>query len=155
MSRLYLVRHAHAGDRAAWHGPDDERPLSEKGWRQARGLVDLLSADTFDAITSSPSVRCVQTVEPLAEARHLTVQMDDRLLEGHDPDDTYAWLDERADSGSIVACTHGDLVPAILGLVARAGVDLPSEPRWPKGSTWVLDRGPNGWLSVRFLGPPT
>ncbi len=36
-----LVRHAHAGNKALWHGPDADRPLSIVGRRQAaaRGLT--------------------------------------------------------------------------------------------------------------------
>src|SRR5918999_450072 len=38
----YLVRHAKAGDRSQWDGPDDLRPLSKVGRRQAVGLADEL-----------------------------------------------------------------------------------------------------------------
>ena len=46
MPKVYLVRHAHAGNKADWYGPDLARPLSERGRRQASGLVArlLLSA---------------------------------------------------------------------------------------------------------------
>ena len=155
MSRLYLVRHAHAGDRLEWSGPDDQRPLSEKGWRQARALVPLLADEAFDAVASSPSLRCVQSVEPLAGARGLAIEQDSRLLEGNDPHDTFSWLNGRLASQSLVACTHGDIVPAVLNLAAQAGADLPEEPRWPKGSTWVLERGERGWLRGRFLATPS
>ena len=155
VSRLYLIRHAHAGDRLKWSGPDDARPLSEKGWRQARALVPLLAGEAFGAIASSPSLRCVQSVEPLATARHLAVEQDSRLLEGHDPDDTFAWLDTRLTSESLVACTHGDIVPAVLELAAQAGAGLPEERRWPKGSTWVLEHGERGWLRGQFLATPS
>ena len=39
---LYLVRHADAGDPAAWTGNDADRPLSKKGRRQSKRLGDLL-----------------------------------------------------------------------------------------------------------------
>jgi len=155
VSRLYLVRHAHAGDRLKWNGPDDGRPLSEKGWRQAHALVQLLAPDAFDAIASSPSLRCVQTVEPLAGTRGLAVDEDTRLLEGHDPKDTFAWLEELLTAQSLVACTHGDVVPGVLELAAASGAGLPEERRWPKGSTWVLEREAHGWRRGWFLGTPS
>jgi broad specificity phosphatase PhoE len=31
----YLVRHADAGDKRAWTGPDDDCPLSSTGYREA------------------------------------------------------------------------------------------------------------------------
>jgi len=44
----YLLRHAHAGNKRAWAGPDSTRPLSNAG-RQRRGLrvesADVLGVD--------------------------------------------------------------------------------------------------------------
>lgn len=154
MNRVFLVRHAHAGDRERWTGPDDKRPLSDKGRRQAEGLVPMLDTERIDGVVSSPSVRCVQTVEPLAAARSLPVEEDARLLEGHDPDDTVRWLEDEVQARSLVACTHGDLVPAVLERLALAGVVLRDDARWSKGSTWVLEAENGRWLSTRYLPPP-
>jgi len=155
VTRLLLIRHAHAGDRARWRGPDDQRPLSEKGWRQARGLVALLGDDGLARIASSPSLRCVQTVLPLAEARGLQVEEDPRLHEGTDPHEAFVALEADLHAGSSVAAsTHGDLMPAILDLAAERGAVLPPDVRWPKGCTWVLDHEDGRWLGARFLPPP-
>jgi phosphohistidine phosphatase SixA len=154
VTSVYLVRHADAGIRQTWRGPDDRRPLSAAGWRQAGGLVDLLADVHFDRVVSSPSLRCVQTVEPLAEARGLTVEADTRLLEGHDPRDTVIWLQAEAALRSLVACTHGDLVPSVLSALDAAGASLPAERRWPKGATWVLEFDGGRWTRARYLPPP-
>jgi broad specificity phosphatase PhoE len=71
---LYLVRHAKAGSRRDWEGPDRDRPLSRKGRRQAEGLVELLADRPVRRVLSSPYLRCVQTVEPLAEKLGLPVE---------------------------------------------------------------------------------
>ena len=65
---LYLLRHAHAGDPADWDGPDDARPLSEKGERQADRLGRYLARLGFapDAIITSPKVRAARTAEIVA-----------------------------------------------------------------------------------------
>ena len=55
---LHLLRHAHAGDPERWHGDDAERPLSEKGRRQAERLGRLLAASTRRPTCSSPRPRC-------------------------------------------------------------------------------------------------
>lgn len=154
MTRLLLIRHAHAGDRTKWRGPDDQRPLSEKGWRQARGLVSLLSEDGLTRIRSSPSLRCVQTVLPLAEARGLQVEEDPRLHEGTDPHEAFTALESDLKTISVAASTHGDLLPAILDLAADRGAVLPPDVRWPKGCTWILDHEDGRWLGARFLPPP-
>lgn len=152
--RVFLVRHAHAGDRARWPGDDAQRPLSEKGWRQAEGLVALLSGQPVGRVLSSPSLRCVQTVEPLARDRGLAVDQVDELLEGADPDDALTLLEE--DAGAVVACTHGDIVPGVLDLLRGAGASFAGEMAWPKASTWVLEGGAagEGFERARYLPPP-
>ncbi len=72
---LYVVRHAKAGIRAAWTGPDQERPLTRRGRKQACRLVERFQGLDIERILSSPFLRCVQTVEPLGEARGLPVEV--------------------------------------------------------------------------------
>jgi broad specificity phosphatase PhoE len=70
----YLSRHAHAGDKRAWAGPDLVRPLSGTGRCEAHGLLTQLRDYPISRILSSPTVRCLQTVEPLAARRRLTTE---------------------------------------------------------------------------------
>jgi len=112
-----LLRHASAGDRDAWVGDDRLRPLDERGRRQALALHELADRG-IRRIASSPYVRCIETVEPLAATLGLEVEIDARLAEGADPDDALAFLSE-LDGG--VACTHGDVVEALLGRGLKKG----------------------------------
>ncbi len=80
-SVIYLVRHAKAGERRMWTGDDLERPLSKSGWKQAHALGKRLTKKGVGQLVSSPYVRCIQTLEPLAIAVGSTVETDDRLLE--------------------------------------------------------------------------
>ena len=84
-------------------------------------------------VVSSPYVRCVQTVEPLAAALGLEVEQDDRLEEGAGA----AAADLLSEDG-VVCCTHGDVVEAILGRGLK------------KGAAVVLDDG----AVVREIPPP-
>ena len=104
-----LVRHAKAGDREAWTEDDRLRPLTKKGKEQAEGLVELLAELKADRVLSSPSVRCVQTVRPLALSRHVAVEEREELLEGAPPGAALQVL--RSIGGAVVACSHGDLIP--------------------------------------------
>ena len=122
---VYLVRHASAGKRSAWEGDDRLRPIDERGERQAQSLVEELRDASFDRIFSSPYMRCVQSVEPLARARGLELETDDALAEGAGADAALA-LFARVGT-DLVACVHGDLLEELLG-----------EKR-PKGSTTVFD----------------
>lgn len=151
---LYLVRHANAGSRADWPGPDRDRPLSAQGRRQAEGLVHLLADRSLRRVLSSPYVRCVQTVAPLAERFGVAVEEVAALAEGAAAGDAVELL--RALDGTTAAlCTHGDLVPPILDtLAASDGLPLPPGYPFAKGSTWELDVLNGRWLSARYLPPP-
>jgi len=79
--QIYLLRHADAGDPEAWHGLDDERPLSSKGERQAERLGRFLAAIGFgpDAVISSPKLRERQPAEIVAGPLGKSVGLDERL----------------------------------------------------------------------------
>jgi len=106
---VILLRHASAGDRDAWVGDDRARPLDADGRAQAAALRGALHVTR---VASSPYVRCVETVEPLAASLGLEVELDERLAEGGSRAGALALLAE-LDGG--VACTHGDIVEAVLG----------------------------------------
>ena len=78
---LVLVRHAWAGKRSHWRGDDRLRPLDDRGRRQAAELLEVLGGVEIGRIVSSPDLRCVQTVEPLAAERGLEVEPADALGE--------------------------------------------------------------------------
>ncbi len=135
---IYVVRHAKAGDRADWKSDDRLRPLTKSGRRQAEELAAWLKKEPIDAILSSPYVRCLQTVEPLAEQRKLPVVPRKDLEEGSGGESILR-LAQEFKGRNVVLCTHGDLVEELLeqliaeGLVSRARVQL------EKGSTWILE----------------
>ncbi len=151
---LYLVRHANAGSRSDWDGPDRDRPLSDKGRRQAQGLVHLLADRPVRRVLSSPYLRCVQTVEPLAEKLGVPVEEVAALAEDAAAADAVELL-RALDGTTAVVCTHGDLVPPILDtLAASDGLPLPPGYPFAKGSTWELDVLNGRWLSAHYLPPP-
>lgn len=151
---LYLLRHAHAGDPGAWDGPDDRRPLSDKGEKQADRLGRFLAGIGFeaDAIISSPKVRAAQTAGLVAGHLGTTVREDARLggelglgtleailrdegdperavVVGHDPD-----------FSELVAVLCGAArVPMRKGALARIDLERPLEP---------------GGGTLRWLVPP-
>ncbi|HET9730158.1 MAG TPA: phosphoglycerate mutase family protein [Acidimicrobiia bacterium] len=151
---IYLVRHAKAGERGAWDGEDTLRPLTAQGHRQARALLDVLADARFERVLSSPYVRCMETVVPLAAERKLAVEPVDALAEGADLDDVLSLVHKHA-PGGVVFSTHGDIVPMLLDYVASRGVDIGPTPQWPKASTWVLETDDTGEITeARYLGLP-
>jgi phosphohistidine phosphatase SixA len=122
---MLLVRHGSAGDRELWEGDDRERPLDEKGVRQADELVDLLAPYAIERILSSPAVRCMQTVGPLAKARGLSIEPRDEL--GEELQATAGAELVRSLAADVAICGHGGLEYA-----------LPDPPRWKKGAVLVV-----------------
>jgi 8-oxo-(d)GTP phosphatase len=123
---VLLVRHAKAGDRDDWPGDDRLRPLDKKGWKQAKKLVDLFAPYEIHRILSSPFERCVESLEPLARARGVEIELRDELGEelqlGAGAALVRSLLDENA-----VVCGHGGLSDVLVGESQK------------KGETFVLD----------------
>jgi 8-oxo-dGTP diphosphatase len=111
---ILLVRHASAGDRYEWEGDDRLRPLDERGRRQADELVELLEQYEVTRLLSSPSLRCVQTVEPFAEARGLGIEIRDELSEQRQDVDGPTFVGSLHDVNAVLSC-HGGLSEAICG----------------------------------------
>lgn len=135
--RLFVVRHVKAGDRSRWDGPDHERPISKTGLRQATALADRLGGEHISKVISSPSQRCVQSLEPLADRLDLKVEQDDRLSEGSSIEQSLAVAGEAPDGA--VLCSHGDVIPDLIAALVRRGMELTTEPDWRKATIWTLD----------------
>jgi len=112
------VRHAKAGDREVWSGDDRQRPLTKKGMQQAEKLVALLAPLPVSAVYSSPFVRCVQTVEPLARVRQLEVKLSPSLEEGQGLEGLGEFLADRGLDDTVLS-THGDIVQELVDDLAR------------------------------------
>ena len=148
-SRALIIRHGEAGDRDRWKGDDRLRPLTRPGWRQAHALVEQLREHPVVRVLSSPYVRCVQSVEPLADARGLSVERTEDLAEGAGHGPLRRLLGA---TGDAALCTHGDVLQDLLGWLDRHGVVL--DGGMAKGSTWVLDIVHGEVITARYLPPP-
>ena len=111
-----LLRHTSAGHRHDWDGDDRLRPLDARGRRQAVDLVELLQPLGVRRVVSSPYVRCVASVEPLAAALGLPVEQDERLAEGAGRSAA-----ELVREDGVVCCTHGDIVEDLIGRGLKKG----------------------------------
>ena len=151
---IYLVRHARAGERSAWRDDDTYRPLSARGHIQARRLADVLADAEFDRVLSSPYVRCMESVVPLASTRGLAIEPVDALAEGAHLDDALMLIRKHAVNGAVM-CAHGDIIPMVLRHYAEMGIEIGKRPQWPKGCTWVLATDVTGEIrEAKYLPPP-
>lgn len=149
---LLVVRHADAGDKRTWRGPDVLRPLSPTGQRQAEGLVVRLEDYPVERILCSPTLRCQQTVEPLALDRMLRIESVPALGVDTTPAQllTLFWDLELQNS---VLCTHGEGIGLLLTRLIADALLVEDPLDWPKGSTWLLQRTDQRQVRGRLLAP--
>ncbi|CAM4363683.1 Phosphoserine phosphatase 1 [Mycobacterium basiliense] len=77
--QLLLVRHALP--LRSEHGQGADPQLSEAGLAQVARLPEALVRFPISRVVSSPQRRAIQTAEPVAAARELPVEIDDRFAE--------------------------------------------------------------------------
>ncbi len=149
---LYLVRHAIAGDRLGWSGADRDRPLSVRGHAQAQALAQRFAPVEVARVLSSPYVRCLQTVGPLAQGAGLPVEAVEELAEGRPMRPVLDWLPALPDS--TVLCSHGDLIPDLVEWLRERGGAVEGPGDWRNASTWVLERDAGTVVALRSVAPP-
>lgn len=153
MRSFYVVRHAKAGSRSHWTGDDRLRPLSKKGQVQAQELVDMFKKFPITAIFSSPYLRCLQTVEPLARGHRLEVRPSVDLAEGHGLEGLHRFLDD-SKLDDVVLSTHGDIMWELVDDLVARHVIRAGDGGFEKGSTWVLAMKDGVVAKARYLSAP-
>ena len=149
---LYLCRHGKAGSRTQWQGDDRARALTEKGRRQAEGLVGAMEGRAIARMVSSGYERCLQSVMPLAEARGLAIERASWLEEGTPPARALEAL--LGFPGPSVLGSHGDVIASVVELLIARGVPVEGQRAWKKGSTWVVERDVGLPSLLRYEPPP-
>ncbi len=121
---VIVLRHAKAVAREDWTGADDARPRTGRGRRQAEAIVGPLLAFGARKLVSSPAMRCVKTVRPLAKTLGRKIELAPQISQD-------LWEDGRGDARAIVGarvrarkpavlCSHGPVLPDILSELALA-----------------------------------
>ena len=157
--KLFLVRHAKAYSRSRWQEDDELRPLTPAGDLQSEAIATALTEEHPRRLISSPYVRCVQTLGPLARMTGLRIEQDARLAEGATLDGAALLLASLGDEPSVI-CGHGDLLPVLVAAVDAEGVK-PSAIDCEKGSFWRIESASEGrrratyWLPRDSSGAPS
>lgn len=149
---IHVVRHGAAGDRSEWEGDDHDRPLTAAGQAQAADIAEQASELQLERILSSPYLRCVQTVQPLADRVGLPVEKVEALAEGPDP---LALSKLVRDIGGtrVLLSSHGDVIPMTLEYLQEMGVRFLSDIEYRKGSTWVVGHDGTSYTEAVYLPP--
>jgi len=156
---LVLVRHALAGKKSTWPGPDDQRPLTPAGRSQAVGLAESLADLGLTALLSSPSERCRQTLVPLAARLRVPVQ-DTPALSADVADAVLFCLVSSPQAAGAALCTHGEVISRLLGhwQEPSAGATPLLPEREPgkgieKGAALIVTPRPGGPPLLRYIPP--
>jgi len=145
---LVVVRHASAGDKKHWDGPDAERPLDADGVARAETVATLLSAYGVQRAGSAEVVRCEQTLAPFAKAAGVEVLAMPRTTAGSfeaDPErgtaEVVALLDGSG-SGGAAWCGQREVIADLVGRLAAnfggAAEDAAGVAALAKGALAVL-----------------
>ena len=150
---LYFMRHAHAGQRGEWAGPDSERPLTDKGRRAAQAAASGLArrSPPISRIITSPLTRAADTAAIVATRLSAPVTISDALGLGFDLAGLAAILSEAGWASDLLLVGHqpsmGEVLAALLGEkdaivdMKKASVALVTLPD-------VSNLGPDGALHL-------
>lgn len=146
---LIILRHTQAVKRSQFDGTNDqERPISGKGRSHAKALVPLLSAFGIEAVHSSSSLRCTQTVKRFAKSVGATIQTEPALTEEDHtirPKAAIRRMKKLLEQQTpLVVCTHRPVLPSLMQAVANtldlADNDPRLDPKLSPGGFVVIHR---------------
>jgi 8-oxo-(d)GTP phosphatase len=166
---LVIVRHASAGDKKNWRGPDAERPLDAEGAARAETVAALLSAYDVQRAGCADVRRCEQTLEPFARASGVQVRRMPATTAGVFEDDPRSGTAEVAalldGPGGAAWCGQREVIrelvaglAASLGGTAEQAADLATLPKGALAVLHVDDRsgdGRSGLVALERLPLPS
>lgn len=120
---IVALRHGKAVPADEWSGPDETRPLTERGLVQALSVAPGIAAFRPEKLVSSTAVRCGSTIAPTARITGLEVTASAAIsqdaFESGDADVPKA-VGKRLRRGvTAVLCSHGPVLPQILAELGR------------------------------------
>jgi 8-oxo-dGTP pyrophosphatase MutT (NUDIX family)/phosphohistidine phosphatase SixA len=159
LTTLLLVRHAKAGNRADWPDADELRPLSHNGRKQVPPIRTLGSVYGADQVYAAPLVRCVRTVQPVADDLGVPVVEEELLAEkaygGMEEATVRRVLEIVASADVPVVCSQGGVIPDLLSrLAAASGLSLGKRIQAKKGSVWALSFDGERLVAADYLQTP-
>jgi 8-oxo-dGTP pyrophosphatase MutT (NUDIX family)/phosphohistidine phosphatase SixA len=155
---VLIVRHGTAGSKSRYKGDDRKRPLDKHGRAQAESLIGVLLAFGADVLYAADRVRCLQTLEPLADELGTTIHSEPLLTEEAYADNRKAAqhriLDIAAAGGTPVICTQGKVIPDLVAWWCERDGVRPDKSRNRKGSTWVMSLANERLVAADHIGSP-
>ncbi|MCW5754281.1 MAG: histidine phosphatase family protein [Phycisphaeraceae bacterium] len=137
--RLYVIRHGKAHPAPSGHS-DDLRPLTDRGWRQARWLGRSLAADQPPLLLlHSPILRAVETASAIAESIDCPAAVEPMLATGRRPSDVFEVVRRNASVGVLALVGHNPHFEDFTGLMCQG---IGASARLRTGEMAVLECSP-------------
>lgn len=135
---IYLVRHAEKENT----GKDPN--LSQLGKERAKALAALLDFELVTEIYSTNYKRTLETAEPLASQKNLTVEL-------YDPSKLNAFAEtlKQKSTGIIVVIGHSNTTPKLVSFISGQAIDPMDETEYEH--VYILNRRLDGKFSVNHL----
>lgn len=141
MPTVYLIRHAEPVSPATFDGSDMDRPLSDRGRKQAQWMAKHLNASRAIEVRTSPYARCRETAEIIAQPMGLKAETDDQLH-------IAAVFMPEAGHGPRIYVAHSNNIPVAL---AEIGVECHA---CAHASCWKVELDAKGKvLSAEYIRP--
>ncbi len=155
-----IVRHGRAGSRSKYKGEDCARPLDKLGRAQAESLVGQLLAFGATELHAAPRVRCVQTLQPLAQEIGEAIDIEATLTEEAYTADKKSGrarvleIASGAAGATPVICTQGKVIPDLIAWWCERDGVRPDKSRNRKGSIWVLSSAEGRLIAADHIASP-
>ena len=155
---VLIVRHGTAGRKKRYKGDDRNRPLDKHGRAQAELLVGQLLAFGPTSLYATDRLRCIQTIEPLADELGVDITLEPTLTEeAYWQDRAKArrrFLEIAATDGTPVICSQGKVIPDLIQWWCERDRVKPDKSRNGKGSTWVLSMHAGKLIDADHIASP-
>jgi 8-oxo-dGTP diphosphatase len=155
---VLIVRHGTAGRKKRYKGDDRNRPLDKHGRAQAELLVGQLLAFGPTSLYAADRLRCIQTIEPLADELGVDITLESTLTEeAYSQNRAKArrrFLEIAATDGTPVICSQGKVIPDLIQWWCERDRVKPDKSRNGKGSTWVLSMHAGKLIDADHIASP-
>ncbi len=155
---LLIVRHGTAGSKKRYKGDDRNRPLDKHGRAQAELLVGQLLAFGPTSVYAADRLRCVQTIEPLADELGVDISLEPTLTEEayweNRQDARHRVLEIAGTDGNPAICSQGKVIPDLIQWWCERDGVKPDKSRNGKGSTWVLSMHAGKLVDADHIASP-
>ena len=155
---IVLLRHAKALKREDWEGDDGDRPLDNKGQRQAKRMLSIYQNYGITEIHTSDAQRCIETIEPMAKSLKLNPIYSRDLSEycyekDKDAPLDYVWSLLRPNL-NVIVCSHNPILPKLVKKLIGKKNFKKIESELLPGEAFILHHRDGEVIAVDWIEAP-